>query len=151
MALGYLRLPAHFLFLHLLFILPVYLPLTSCHSPLVFCPFKKYIELFTPLHAWYCYCQSTSLWKLIREKFLGHVCETCQRILINADKVFHFYIWTWSRMESFSSRCCLDFSAQTWTSLGKARLEMRSIFVSLAALQSNLSELTPGGVLHRWW
>lgn len=54
MALGYLRLQAHsfFFFLHLLFILPVYLPLTSCHSPLVFCPFlKNYIELFTLLHA----------------------------------------------------------------------------------------------------
>lgn len=25
----------------------------------------------------------------IREKFLGHVCETCQRILIAADKASH--------------------------------------------------------------
>lgn len=84
-----------FYFLHLLFICSVYLLLTSCHSPLVFCPFKKYIELFTLLHAWYGYCHS--LWKQIREKFLGHVCETCQRILIIADMVYHCYVWTWSR------------------------------------------------------
>lgn len=28
----------------------------------------------------------------IREKFLGHVCETCQRILISADKGFFSFL-----------------------------------------------------------
>lgn len=101
MALGYPCLLARFYFLHLLFIRPVYLPLTSCHSPQVFCPFKKYIELFTQLHAWYCCCQSTSLWKKIREKFLGHVCETCQRILISADKDFSLLFMDMKSYEDF--------------------------------------------------
>lgn len=61
-------------------------------SLLVFCPFKKYIELFTLLHAWYCYCQPVSLWIQIREKFLGHVCEICQWIVINADKFLLLYM-----------------------------------------------------------
>lgn len=86
---------------------------------------------------WYCCCQSKSRWKQIREKFLGHVCETCLRILISADKVLHFYLQTWSHIESFSSRHRLNFSVKTsymfhilYSSQINCSLNMVELFVS---------------------